>query len=294
MRKHPKPRHAKINFLNPESPPTEPDGYTGVTFVRDALGNIRAMVPEGGGGGDHTHTEDDLVLSDVTTNNVTTSRHGFTPKLSNDSSEYLDGTGNYSTPSVTGGAGGPGMSGVLDVDPPDFSDYSTFGSAPSGQVTAHEAGRFSTIQLGSNESSQTWYKAIPAAPYEILCAVSISGTAAGSQFVLDWLDNTPAVIRQMRLIVIGTTWQFRISSGVADLTTFNTGLNLQYTMPFYMRLLDDNTNWYFQFSTNGGLTWRTVRSETRNTGGTATQWGFRATSVTGDNSGSVIWTLYEA
>lgn len=59
MRKIVKPRHAKINFLNPESPPTEPDGYTGVTFVRDALGNIRAMVPEGGGGGDHASTHYD-------------------------------------------------------------------------------------------------------------------------------------------------------------------------------------------------------------------------------------------
>lgn len=55
MRKHPKARHAKINFLNPESPPTEPDGYTGVTFVRDALGNIRAMVPESGGDGSSSY-----------------------------------------------------------------------------------------------------------------------------------------------------------------------------------------------------------------------------------------------
>lgn len=55
MREKPKERHAKINFLNPSSPPTEPEGYTGVTFVRDALGNIRAMVPEAGGLHAETH-----------------------------------------------------------------------------------------------------------------------------------------------------------------------------------------------------------------------------------------------
>lgn len=43
-----------------------------------------------------------LNLTDVTTNNATTARHGFLPKLSNNSAQFLDGTGAWSTP---GGGG---------------------------------------------------------------------------------------------------------------------------------------------------------------------------------------------
>lgn len=44
-------------------------------------------------------TEDEIDLSDNTTNDVTTSQHGFVPKLPNDDSKFLDGKGNYSVPS---------------------------------------------------------------------------------------------------------------------------------------------------------------------------------------------------
>lgn len=50
-------------------------------------------------------TERQLLLSDVTTNNVSTSAHGFVPKAPNDATKYLDGTGAFSTP-----AGGSGIS----------------------------------------------------------------------------------------------------------------------------------------------------------------------------------------
>lgn len=39
-----------------------------------------------------------LVTSDIVTNNVSTSKHGFAPKAPNDATKFLDGTGNYSTP----------------------------------------------------------------------------------------------------------------------------------------------------------------------------------------------------
>ena len=57
---------------------------------------------DSGGGG--TLAEAALALTDITTNNVSTSKHGFAPKLPNDSTKYLDGTGAYSVPA--GGGGG--------------------------------------------------------------------------------------------------------------------------------------------------------------------------------------------
>lgn len=51
--------------------------------------------------------ESDIDLSANTTNNVNVTRHGFTPVLPNDATKYLDGTGNYTVPTGTGGSGAP-------------------------------------------------------------------------------------------------------------------------------------------------------------------------------------------
>lgn len=54
----------------------------------------------------------DLLLSDVTTNNASTSAHGFCPKLSGTATTYLDGTGVFSTPAAGGGGGNVSNSGT--------------------------------------------------------------------------------------------------------------------------------------------------------------------------------------
>src|SRR3990167_1953787 len=54
------------------------------------------------GGG--TLDEDALALTDVTTNNASTSKHGLLQKLSNVSTEFMNGQGNWATP-----AGGSGL-----------------------------------------------------------------------------------------------------------------------------------------------------------------------------------------
>lgn len=69
-------------------------GATSPTLVTPALGTPSSGtltnatgLPEGG-----------LSLTDITTNNATTTQHGFVKKLSNVATQYFDGTGNYSTP----------------------------------------------------------------------------------------------------------------------------------------------------------------------------------------------------
>lgn len=51
-------------------------------------------------------TESMLSTSNVTTLDVSTVKHGFAPILPNDATKYLDGTGSYSVPAGSGGAGG--------------------------------------------------------------------------------------------------------------------------------------------------------------------------------------------
>ena len=54
------------------------------------------------GGGDELHVDTIGAGTDVTTNNATTSKHGLLKKLSNVSTEYMNGVGNWATPPDTG------------------------------------------------------------------------------------------------------------------------------------------------------------------------------------------------
>ena len=46
----------------------------------------------------HSTSDANLVLTDVTTNNASTSKHGFCPKFSGVSTQFLNGEGNYTAP----------------------------------------------------------------------------------------------------------------------------------------------------------------------------------------------------
>lgn len=52
-----------------------------------------------------TVSDANLSMSDITTNNVSITQHGFAPKAPNDVTKYLDGTGNWSVPSSYGVCG---------------------------------------------------------------------------------------------------------------------------------------------------------------------------------------------
>ena len=54
--------------------------------------------------------------TDITTNNASTTKHGLLKKLSNSSTEYMSGTGVWSTPAGTGGSGATDLEGLSDVD----------------------------------------------------------------------------------------------------------------------------------------------------------------------------------
>lgn len=65
------------------------------------------------GGG--TLSESALALTDVTTNNVSTSKHGFVPKAPNSTSQYLRGDGTWATIGGTTKFGGTGADGALSI-----------------------------------------------------------------------------------------------------------------------------------------------------------------------------------
>jgi hypothetical protein len=94
----------------------------GDVIVRNAS-NVTARLAKGSAGtylgSDGTDvayaavTDAQLSTSDITTNNASTTKHGFAPKYPNDATKYLDGTGAYTVP-AGGGGGGGGLSAVLE------------------------------------------------------------------------------------------------------------------------------------------------------------------------------------
>jgi hypothetical protein len=92
---------------------SDPMTSRGDIIVRDS-GNATARLAKGSAdtylGSDGTDvsysavTDAKLSTSDVTTNNVSITKHGFAPKAPNDATKYLDGTGAYTVPAGSGGS----------------------------------------------------------------------------------------------------------------------------------------------------------------------------------------------
>ena len=70
----------------------------GIQSIASVSHNFLTSISTSGVPAQAQPTEADLSLSDITTNNVSTSKHGFAPKAPNDATKYLDGTGAYSVP----------------------------------------------------------------------------------------------------------------------------------------------------------------------------------------------------
>ena len=91
---------------------TDPMTTRGDIIIRNAS-NVTARLARGAAGtylgSDGTDvayaavTDAQLSTSDITTNNASTSKHGFLKKLDNTATHYMDGTGAWSTPSSSSG-----------------------------------------------------------------------------------------------------------------------------------------------------------------------------------------------
>lgn len=87
----------------------------------------------------------DLSMSDVTTNNASTAQHGFLPKLSGVATQYLDGTGAFSTP-----AGGGGGGVILHYEVMDYSSTDFWSTGGAGGTIAKNS---DVLQLSTGTTS---------------------------------------------------------------------------------------------------------------------------------------------
>lgn len=108
------------------TPTTPSTGYQR-TFIRSSDHHFCRVTSSAGVEDLETITEAKLSLSDVTTFDTSTGRHGFAPKLVGDATKYLSSTGGWTVPSSTG-SGTPGGSSFYT----QYNDAGAFGGiAPS-------------------------------------------------------------------------------------------------------------------------------------------------------------------
>lgn len=99
-----------------------------------------------------TQADSDITFTDITTNNASTSKHGYLKKLSGSATEYMDGSGAWSTPA--GGGGGSGGLVLLSVQTASGSSDLHFGSTLI--TSTYESYMFVMANLKTSGTTGLW------------------------------------------------------------------------------------------------------------------------------------------
>ncbi len=211
------------------TPATTTTGTGVVTALGVNTGSAGAFVVNGGALGTPSSgtgtnitgiPEGGLSLTNITTNNSSTTKHGFLKQLSNSASEYMDGSGNWSTPvgggtgehsvtfSVTGGGAAlatgvqdiicnTGFSGTLTrwactVSPADTITFDILRSADTGVAPVTSivggSGTKPNVASGVNSHSTTftsWTSTTITAYDNFKCQITaVGGTATAATVTL--------------------------------------------------------------------------------------------------------------
>jgi hypothetical protein len=204
------------------------------------------------GGG--TLAEAALALTDVTTNNSSTSNHGFLKKLDNTATHFMDGTGNWSTPTPT-------LPIFLTFTDPTLQSFSWVNQ---GTATLNDANAISSMtspQIMSGDSLHLRCKTAPSTPYTITVSLMwliMDSQAYGKLFVA-WRDSggggiviaglqdngSPGTPITMEVTKFTNATSF--SADYKSSTGFTLGSNL------WMQISDNGTNRITRFSVDGSL-----------------------------------------
>lgn len=207
---------------------SDPMTSRGDVIVRNAS-NVTARLGKGSAGtylgSDGTDvayaavTDAQLSTSNITTNNVSTSKHGFAPILPNDATKYLDGTGAYTVPAGGGGgsdlvqtySGGgsiyiPGMLGNPDAQPasPNANDLefnsltgTVLGSLSTDNVTDFPSHWHCAMAAAAPELNGRYWT-IPSLPLTVTAhftAMNLAQTLYPTIGIM-LLDSGPTAIRE--------------------------------------------------------------------------------------------------
>lgn len=199
----------------------------------------------------------------------------------------------WATPS--GGGGGMGPQGLLSALPPDPATFTLVGANPGGSTTAYVAGSYFNLTLPAGAALSAKYtKTLPAAPYNIYCAVSLNGdSTTGNDISVGLLDASNNYVRKIRQTLVSGDYRWTISSGAGDLKTLVGAQRFGTNATLFMRLQNDGTNVKYYYSMDNCATWLLFYSEAVAGISTATKWYFQSQQAsTTLTFGATFWALY--
>ncbi len=213
-------------------------------------------------------TDADLSLSAITTNDVSTTKHGFAPTLPNDATKFLNGTGAYSVPTGTG-AGGL-------FTPPPLTSWSWDNQGTSSVDETGPGILLTSTTVASGLRIR--YRTAPATPYTISAALYIdfrSGADVAADF--GFRDSAGKLIL-WHMAVGGVAYVFKFTNSTTPVAAYNsfTSSQMFYDNPVWLQITDDGTNLIFRWRL-GNSGWQTFVTSARNnffaTAPNAIAWG---------------------
>jgi len=245
-------------------------------------------------------TDADLSLSAITTNDVSTTKHGFAPTLPNDANKFLNGTGGYTVPSGSAGAGS--FFGIKSFSAPPSAGWSWDNQGASTIDSSSGYEYLIAASPGAADQLRVRYRTAPATPYTIKAFFFHGNTGisnagyflgfrdSGGKYVIltfNWNSGTVQVAYQK------WTSATAVSANYTSSTTGNTTIFTR--QPAYVEISDDGTNIIGRFSIDGGN--HVIQFDSRlrgdflTTGPNAYAWG---TYVNGNVQHVALVSLVEA
>lgn len=184
-----------------------------------------------------TINDSDVAFTDITTGNVSTSKHGFAPKLPNDPAKYLDGTGAYSVPPGT-----PAWDSVARVSSSDFTTSSLSAVDVTGLTFATQANtqyEFELVVIGQSSSAAgiKFQFAHSGAGASLIGIAQNTGPVDSQKIVLATLSTaewttagSDAIITAKGFLIVGAnagTFSFQVQKITSGSLTVYKGSNLK-------------------------------------------------------------------
>lgn len=233
------------------------------------------------GGGSATSVPDTgVTFTDNTTGNVSTTEHGFAPKLDGDSSHFLAGDGSWATPSGTGATSAQLLDATRRARYKPFttgSDAFEFTGSDLGNFTAVNSGSHTVVVTEDNDMLSLNHPGNDASAE--LHAWVKSATINANDFVEAWvgyIGKPNAAISVGVLMSDGNTYNGSntqvfydffntISTGLANHTKFNTAgtstainLAVQFPQGLGVRLQYLGSNNWAGFVSADGINWLNI------------------------------------
>lgn len=223
-----------------------------------------------GGVGGSSVTDATISTSDITTNDVSITKHGWAPKAPNDATKYLDGTGAYSIP-AGGGSSSPYWNGYNVLTPPPATGW-TWDNQGGSTITTQTSDQGSTYEMlhaaiASAVRTRVRYRTAPSTPYTITVFMQWNyfGTGSNCGPLIGFRDSGGKYVFLYAIVDTGAAkletakWNSAISASAAYVTTTS---NIVVSGWSWFRITDDGTN-LISYTSPDGKNWRQFDSRLR-------------------------------